>query len=245
MIDISNFFKVQFYTYKISDDKLNMFAQDHVQRLTANNPEGKYNGILSEVTSALEAYTSAIQNESIGQAQQEAGTVETIQYMREFIEMVSNKEGIIRGTWGKDHPVYQEFYPYGSQEYHNSNKANIEDLMNRFCLAAESHITELPAGFVQQFNTIKTLYINSRREQLKLIGKTDGNKMTTSAKRRDLEKQLMRNLLFIAFENVGNAGAAKVYFDQSIIRLHISKPVNKPLETQPIGHIDEEKEIVE
>jgi hypothetical protein len=51
MINLETFFKNHFDTKEISDNNLKLFAEDHLQRITANNPGGIYSsGITASTT---------------------------------------------------------------------------------------------------------------------------------------------------------------------------------------------------
>ncbi len=223
MIQFEIFFKNHFDTDKVSDDNMNRFAQMHIQQLTANNPEGLYTAMLDETQAAYDKYFSAMGTEAHSQSVKEGSTILVDQYMEEFIDLVSMKEGIIKGTWGKKSAEYEEFFPLGLDEYHQATKANIQILMSRFVAAIGNHSGQLPVDFGTQFETVVNNYKNARTTQLNNIGSTDGKRLATKQKRDTLEIQLMKNLLTIAMNNIGNPDAAGVYFDQSIVR----KPSHK------------------
>lgn len=56
-------------------------------------------------------------------------------------------------------------------------------------------------------------------------------KDATAANRDVLEVQLMKNVLFIAYNNVGNLSAVNTYFDQSFIRRDKEKTFSGPVPT--------------
>jgi hypothetical protein len=229
MIDFSVFFKNHLSTGKVSDDNMNRFSQDSLQRLIANNPVGIYTPLIDATTPAYNNYFKALNTEAHSASVKEGATVSVDQLKQEFINLVSMKEGIIKGTWGKDSPQYQQFFPLGVEEYHKSTKANIQMLMARWITACEDFVSELPASFADPFIAIRTSYETARTQQLNHIGTTDGNKLATSNMRSILEVQLMKNLITVALNNIGNPDAVNVYFDQSIIR----HPSRKKEEGEP------------
>lgn len=230
MIQFEILFKNHLDNKNVSDDSMNRFAQDSIQRLTANNTGGIYTPLLAPSNLAYTNFFNAINTQAHSQSVQEGSTVSVDQYKQEFIDLVAMKEGIIRGTWGKDSAIYQEFFPRGMDEYHQATKGNVQTLMTRFNQAISDHRAELPAGFDLPFTTLKTNYEAARTLQLSRIGTTDGNRLATATLRNVLETQLMKNLLTIALNNIGNPDAVNVYFDQSIVR----RPVRKPEEEQEV-----------
>ncbi|MBI9038513.1 MAG: hypothetical protein JEY97_10300 [Bacteroidales bacterium] len=217
MINIETFFRNHFNTKEISDDRMDLFTQDHIARLKANNPENIYDVVITKTEGAHNGYFSAKTTESVSAAQKEAATVNVEKYAKEFIDMVSMKEGIIRGTWGKDSAAYQEFYPHGITEYIKATRANMNGLMERFLQGATKYAGELPANFIDLFNTIITNYQASRDLQLGKMGDVSGDKLATAQSRDILEKQLMSNVLVIANNNIGKPEVMKVYFTQHYI----------------------------
>jgi hypothetical protein len=218
MIDFSIYFKNHLDTDRVSDDNMNRFGQDALQRLIANNPGGLYTALVGPTTTAYNNYAQALGTQSLSESTKEGATVDVDQLKKAFIDLVAMKEGTIRGIWGKDSGTYQKFFPHGVEEYHTSTKANIQTLMSRFVGACGQHSGELPADFDVQFKTIQGNYITARNLQLGHIGTADGNNLATANMRNILELQLMKNMLTIAMNNIGNPDALSVYFDQSIIR---------------------------
>ena len=127
------------------------------------------------------------------------------------------KEGIIRGTWGKESSQYQEFYPQGITEYTKATRAKMNELMDRYLQAATNYAAELPANFIDLFNTLINNYKTSRNLQLGKMGDVSGDKLETAQNRDILETQLMSNVLVIANNNIGNTDVMKVYFTQHYI----------------------------
>ena len=218
MINLETFFRNHFDTQFISDDKMDLFAQDHIARLKANNPENIYGPVIINTETAYNGYFSSKTNESISAAQKEAATVNVEKYAKEFVDMVSMKEGIVRGTWGKESAQYQEFYPHGITEYTKATRATMNELMNRYLQAATNYAAELPANFIDSFNTIINNYKTSRNLQLGKMGDVSGDKLETAQNRDILETQLMSNVLLIANNNIGNIDVMKVYFTQHYIQ---------------------------
>jgi len=225
MINLENFFRNHFDSGKIGDDLFGLFAQDHIARLKANNPEGIYDLLMAPTEKAYNDYSDAKTTESLKIAQKEAATVDVIKYAKLFLGLVSMKEGTIRGTWGKTSATYQEFYPHGVSEYLRASRTGLIVLMERYIQIASRHMAELPDGFVALFTEVADKYKTSRGLQLSKMGDVSGDKLATARNRTVLEKQLMSNLLSIAKENIGNTDAMKVYFTQYYIK-KTAKPGN-------------------
>jgi hypothetical protein len=218
MINLETFFKNHLDTKDVSDDKMKKFAEVHLQRITANNPGGIYTTRITATTTAYTNYFGAISNEDVKAAMQQGLSITMNEAYDNFVHTVQQKEGIIKGTWGKTSAQYQDFFPYGLNEYNEGNLSNIELLMNRMVAASTAHSAELPAGFVTLFTNLRTAFTDARTAQLAVIGEVAGLKDTSESNRNDLETQLMINILITGSNNVGHPERMTTYFDQSIIR---------------------------
>jgi len=217
MINLETFFINHFDSDRISDNNMDLFTQDHIERIKANNPANIYDEIITATEKAYNDYYAAKTSESFLLAQKEAATVNVEKYATEFIRLVSMKEGIVRGTWGIASPQYQEFYPHGITEYSKATRSQMNSLMDRFLQTATKHAGELPPNFVEAFTDIINNYKTHRTAQLGKMGTVSGEKQATAQSRDVLEIQLMYNVLFVAKENIGHPEAMKVYFTQHMI----------------------------
>ena len=102
-----------------------------MQRFIANNPGSTYDAIIADITAAHTDYYGAITDEDVKTAIKEGSTIAMNGALKLFKETVSQKEGIVRGTYGADSPTYQEFFPHGLTEYSKATLANAEMLMDR------------------------------------------------------------------------------------------------------------------
>ncbi len=218
MMDLKRLFKNHFNTNKISDDKLRKFAEVHLQRLSANNGTAQFTAMITATTAAYNAYFGSITNEDTKFAIQQGLTVTLNNIVENFKSFVSQKEGIIRGNFGKESAEYQEFFPLGVTEYRQANLQNIETLISRFVGAAERHNATLGAALQSDAENYLTDFQNARTAQLNKIGEVQAQKSETSTTRDVIENELMKNVHLIASMFIGNVDRCMDFFDQSIIR---------------------------
>ena len=218
MQNLKAFFKNHFNTPQISDDNLKKFTEDHLQRLVSNNTGGQFDALITDTTTAYTTYYGAISDEGARFALQQALTKAMNNAVEAFKKAVSQKEGIIRGTFGKDAPAYQEFFPFGVTEYTHANLADIERLMDQFLTAANAHVAEVGIPFVTEFQNYKSAYMSAREAQLLKKAEVTDLKSASTVKRDVVEVQLMKNLLTVAGMYIGKEEMCNDFFDQSIIR---------------------------
>jgi hypothetical protein len=218
MINLETLFKNHFNTTKISDDKMQKFADIHLQRLAANNGGGEFTTLITDTTTAYTGYYGTITDEDTKFAVQQGLTITMNNAVEAFKKAVSQKEGIVKGNFGKDSAEYQEFFPNGASEYSQAILANIEMLMDRFIHAANDHVGVLGIPFLTEFQNYKTDYTAARDAQLQKIAEVADSKTESHQNRDVLELQLHTNLHTIAAMFPGDVDRCMDFFDQSFIR---------------------------
>ncbi len=217
MINFATLFKNHFDTGRISDDKLKVFSEDHIQRLNVNNSNGLFDAIINDTVAVHTAYFGHIAGEATNQAIQKSRTASVDNIISTFKSEVSRKEGLIKSLFGKDSVTYLEFFPKGVSEYSSANKTNIETLINRIVNVANIHMGEVGEDFIKTFTNIQAGYSSARSAQLNKMGEVKAEKTNVKDTRSALEVQLIKNLHFIAYTYPGNEARCLLFFDQSII----------------------------
>ncbi len=218
MINLKTFFINHFDTKAISDDTMKELTQKHLVSMSENNPGNIYDTLITDTTQVYTNYFGAMTDEATKIAIKEGKTVTMNVKLTEFKDFVSQQEGLIRSKWGVKSAEYQEFYPQGITEYLQATLASIEQIMVRYINAATTYQLDLGAPFVTDVTTLSDEFIAARQSQISLMAIVEGKKSETSVKRDVVEIQLMKNLLIIASNNVGDETKVEDYFDQSLIR---------------------------
>ena len=218
MMNMETFFINHFNTTRISDDNMKKFAEVHLQRLAANNGGGAFTTMITDTTTAYTGYYGSMTDEDTKFAIQQGLTVAMNNVVETFKNAVSQKEGIVKGNFGKDSPEYQEFFPLGITEYRTATLANIELLMERFADAANTHVAVVGLAFVTEFQGYLAGFRAAREAQLFKIGEVAESKTGTSVQRDSLEDELMKNVHLVGAMFVGDVNRCMDFFDQSFIR---------------------------
>lgn len=218
MINMETFFKNHFDTKRISDENLRKFAEIHLQRLSANNGGGDFTQMITDTTNAYTSYFGSITDEDTKFAVQQGLTITVSNAVQNFKNAVSQKEGLVRATFGKDSPQYQEFFPLGVSEYSTATLQNVEMLMKRFEIASTAHQAQLGPALAAEFTGYLNAYTTARAAQLLKIGEVKDSKTTTSLQRDKVENELMKNVHLIGAMFVGDVNRCMDFFDQSFIR---------------------------
>lgn len=218
MINMETFFKNHFNTNRISDDNMRKFTEIHLQRLAAKNGGGEFTTMITDTTTAYTNYFGSMTDEDTKFALQQGLTIAVENAVENFKKAVSQKEGLVRGNFGKDSREYQEFFPLGVTEYSKATLQNIEMLMNRFVTMATTYQVQLGAALLTEFQGYLIAFTSARTSQLLKLGEVADSKTDTSFKRDDVENELMKNVHLIGAMYVGDINTCMDFFDQSFVR---------------------------
>jgi hypothetical protein len=217
MIELARYFRILFLSVRISRDRLRIFTEAHIQALTNNNPGGIFTAILTAVTNAYNAYFGDLASRSLNEAVKQAKT-QARDISRENLQKnISENEALVKYTYRNTPDVYQEFYPFGVDEYHQADVANYVIITERYRQALANHAGDFTPAFVTAYNNLHTTFMSNFNAQLAAVGDiyTEISELQTS--RQALATQLTINLLTIALQYVGDESKADVYFRQDIL----------------------------
>src|SRR4051812_39971424 len=111
MIELLKYFRILFMSTRISRERLKAFCEDHIMRLTANNPGGIFTTVLTNVTNAYNAYYGDLSSELVNVAVKEGKTV-AMNDSRSALEVVIREnENLVKYTYRTNPSSYEEFYP--------------------------------------------------------------------------------------------------------------------------------------
>jgi hypothetical protein len=217
MRQLFKYFQILFLSMQLSRERLKLFTEDHIQKLTANNPGGIFTAILTAVTNAYTAYYGDLSNEAVLDAVKQGKTV-AMNASRDAVEKyIREGENLIAYTYRDNPAVYQEFYPQGMTEYYKADLPTFGTIADRFKSALTTHAADFTLLFVSDYNTLFNTFTANRTAQLLAFGNLGGEREELATTKEDLAKQLTTNLLTIALQYVGDEDKADVYFNQGIL----------------------------
>ncbi|MBP9152609.1 MAG: hypothetical protein KBF73_10025 [Flavobacteriales bacterium] len=231
MKDLRNWFANPFAGPKISYEKLKLFAADVIARLTNNNGSGLFTAVLAQLVAAYQSYFGDITDVDLASAIQKSFTASKDNLFNTFKAAVSRQEGLVRSTFGKDSPIYMEFFPLGLTQYSNATLANVETLMSRMAASGQAHVAELGPNFVNEFQSILTNYQAARTAQLGRKSLTSDERTERHSTRAELETQLFSAMFTVGFNYPGNVDRCMDFFDQTIIRTSTNGSTADDIET--------------
>ena len=120
MIDLMKYFRILFLSARISRERLKIFAESHLQRLTANNPGNIFAPLIAALQIALDDYNKDVVDISTVGAQLKSLTQSANDAQAAVLNKIRELEPYITYTYRNDRPVYLQFYPSGLEEYNQA-----------------------------------------------------------------------------------------------------------------------------
>lgn len=226
MINIVRLIKDIYDDRELIDSRLRTFADDHLIRLANNNPGSIYDPMIAATTAAYTAYYGSISNELVIEAVTQGLTITTNNAAMAVRTKLGNQQKFIDYTFGKGSNIYQEFFPFGMEEYHQARIDDLGSLLDRYVTAANAHLTAAQVGEVIP---LVTAFTTARAAQRNAFSQTDTLRTGRRDTRKALTMQLTRNTLALASDHLTNADAFDNYFDLTL--LPISRGDNDPVAT--------------
>lgn len=211
------YFRILFLSSKISRERFKAFCEDHIQRLTTNNPGGIFTGELTAVTNLYNIYFGDLASESLNQALQEGKTIAMTESREELENFISDGEKLVAYTYRNENDVYQEFFPQGITEYITADLPTYGTITKRLKDAPALHAADFTPAFITDYNTLQGTFVRNRNAQLAAKSAVAAEVSDMATSKPALAKQLTTNLLTIALRFVGDESKADVYFDQAIL----------------------------
>lgn len=206
-----------FDTKELSDSNLRTFAEDHLLRLSNNNPGAIYSSLITDTTTKFTAYFGKMSSEQL-QSQIKEGLTVTKQQSRDAVEAkISSLQGLIKYKFGETSNVYQAFYPQGSEFYYKAKDGDLLTLLNTYQALATTHLNaDFPAD-VTEYIALKTAFKEALAAQKNAFSLIDNLITGKNTDRKALTVQLTQNFLIIASNNIGNRDQFDDYYDPAYL----------------------------
>ncbi len=207
-----------FRSKELSRNEINLFTVDLISRLNTIQ-----NAVLPEADKTLlvnlhQNFVSTVGDLATNSAIQKGGTMSRKDAYNALLEFITRQEGAIKARFGKNTPVYTEFYPQGLKEYHGATVEGIKVLLFRYSATADKYKALLSTDFVRNLGILQTAYIDARDTQVsaKSIRKLAETELQQN--RKALTQHLSKCILIIAAHSIDNEAAFSSYFNFGLLR---------------------------
>ncbi|MGE0636347.1 MAG: hypothetical protein AB7G44_09920 [Bacteroidia bacterium] len=201
---------------ELSNANLRGFTENFLIRLAGNNPGGIYTTLITDTTTKYTAFYGKITNEVVKEAISQGLTITTNQAREDVTEELSKLQGLVKYRFGAGSSTYQQFYPYGMEEYHQSKIDDLATILDRFVTAATTHLSAAEAAPVI---TLTGDFKTARNAQVTVFAEVDVIETGKHEDRKALTMQLTFDFLTIAGNNIDNEDAFDDYYDPRYLPL--------------------------
>ncbi len=231
-MNYARFTRNLFGSNNFSRNELNLFATDLISRLSSMQ-----NSLLPAADKTLlidlhEAFVNTFGTLAISSAIQKGGTLSRQDAYDAILEFISREEGAIKSKFGKNTPIYIEFYPQGLREYYGATVEGIKVLLFRYSATADKYKALLSTDFVRTLGTLQTAYVDARDTQVSSKSSKKTAQTEMQQNRKALTEHLTTCVLLIAARTIGNEAAFNSYFNFSLLEVDNENP--SPSEEPPV-----------
>ena len=234
MMNLSRVFENWFLNKEFSLSELSSFAEETLSRLAANNPADAFDTIIAGLDTALSTLGTARGQRASATSIREARTRATELLLEQIKDIIRRRQGRVTDAFGKTGEEYQAFYPQGLKGYNDMVYAEVESRLATLIGAATAYLPALTA----EFTGLKTQWQTVRGTQVEQKGTVAAGMLAEHDSREQIAKALMRTVLTVAAEFVGEEDKASVYFNQSVLynaQQAAEEPVNPAVPVAPIS----------
>lgn len=217
MITLDRLVNDLFTDPKLTDARLRSFADDHLLRLTLNNPGGVYTSLITATAASYTGYFGTITDLRVKEAIRQNLTITTRKAKALVLGRLHTVQGLVIYRFGLGSATYEAFFPHGMMEY---TGARIDDLilgLNRFRTACATHLSATDPAEVGQVDADINAFAAARTAQRTVFAEEDALRTGRTVSRKDLTRQLTRNLLMIAADMIDDPDRFKDYYDPTYL----------------------------
>jgi hypothetical protein len=205
-----------FFTIDTSKDSIQKVGFDHHQRLiAAANPN--LAAIIVETKNCWQSIFGNLQTYDSDKNEQQSFTIQVNAKMQEFVDKSVNFEGFVIFKLTKNSGPYQEFYPYGLNEFHQADQKNIVLLMERMVSKCHKYASDLGTDPETEFQTLLNDFNIIFASQKVKKGDVSLGIADFKAKSKNLFVQMFRNLGILIAEYPDKPEVILSFFDQTIV----------------------------
>ncbi len=213
-----------FFTIDTSKDSMQKMGFDHYQRLlAASNPI--LAAIIQETKNTWQGIFGNLQTYDADKNEQQSFTIQVNAKMKEFVDKALNFEGLVIFKLKKNSGPYQEFSPYGRDEYHQADQKNIVLLMERMVSKCNKYASDLGPDPETEFQALLDDFNIIFASQKEKKGDVSLGIADFEQKSKKLFVQMFRNLGTLIAEYPEEPDKILSFFDQTIVnyKTHIKK----------------------
>ena len=224
MIDLTNFFTIQFLKLKVSFENKKLGSDDHIGKLISQNINHERDLMIADTKAAHDGFFGKLGVITFNLGEQTDQTADVDKIIADFQTRCTELNGYFIYTKLIKTPLYKVFFPLGVMEYtQHTNKGNVENYMEAMVLAITAH-TAAAGGIsvLNEFIAFQTNYGVARGVQTTDKGLVSGSRDSRDEAEVVWATQMHKNLLTLALEFIGQPEKMHLFFSQQYFQEHRS-----------------------
>ena len=204
------------------------YADIHIAALTGNNINGIYDNLISETQTKRDALHSVVYDSKDNKTTRIAYTAEIKNITNEYRKYISKFEGYVRYKFDKATPMYVLFFANGIEHYRKATQEETVLHLENFITLNQMHKNELgTTKFIDGFTDIHNRFTSALSVQRKAMGAISYNTQAKVMMWNELKKQIYKNMLYIALQNLDTPNMLRVFDESHLLRFHRKKKEEK------------------
>ncbi len=213
MKSINSFFKLKFNSRKYSEANLIAFTKDHINRLSENNKNHRFNDIIINVSLAYDKLKKSISDKTTIEEQRKIQNTKVKYLFDEIKDLFRRLEAYTRCHYTKHSAKYQNYFPYGLTELSRFNQTTIIDFPDRLLNLNYEKGSPVYKELLLAFEEYK-----SEKQILDDLSTEFNIRLKRKNKLKDqLCKQLQKSLHAIAINSIDNLGTESCLFNTKLL----------------------------
>lgn len=218
MPNIASLFGDFFEDDRRSDSDLDAGTQDHIQRLLAQNADGRFDAMIAKTQAVHTAYFGARTATSGAKAVRKGTTTAWGLAEKALLKVLRLGVSQVKVAFPDDTDTTHlearaMFYPQGMDPFNTADQGDWALLLADYDKAVGKHEAKLPAAFVTDYRQKKTALLTAIGKQSGVKGTVDGGQKDVEKSRKPVTMQLSENARNLGIMFAADPSRGESFFD--------------------------------
>lgn len=220
MTDLVRYFKNPFSAIGISIDELVDYANEHLQRMVANNPGALLNTRINATTVALQAFDTTLTTEETKLAIQKGATLAKDTFREALPANIARVHAAVVAAFGLNSQILMECFPHGREVFGDCNDSALENHLQQLLACLLPHVAQVGQMHIDNVSGLLSTWTGLFAAASTARSFNQGS----AAARRDasaaLRLELFKNLLTLALNFPNEEDKAALCCPQHLLEDH-------------------------
>lgn len=233
-MDLRKYFLNRFLDEKISFTELLKYAARHLARLVATNPGGFLDARIAATSAALAPVEACVTDVAVKDGLSKAKTQIKADFRAALPEKIRKIHAAVVAAYGDPSPELTECFPEGRSIFTTCRDEQLDNKLGALVTAITPKQAQVGATAVTSATNLKTTWTSLYAAQDSAMGARSASAEQRDADKATLQRELFRNVLFIAFTYPGEVDKCDLYCPQQYLE-NPDAPDEAPTPPPPPG----------